>query len=129
MLWFALATLFLIESWLWDNVKEWLRALALALGVERVETWIKEKVEGLSPYATLLVFVIPVLFILPFKVYAVAMMASGHFFYGLATLFLAKTLGLGLTAFLFDLCRDKLLTIGWFAQFYAFVLRVQSLGA
>lgn len=125
-LWFALATLFLIESWLWDNVKEWLRLLARALGLERVEAFLEGFVKGLSPTATLFVFAVPALFILPFKVAAVAMIASGHLGWGLTLILAAKTLGLGVTAFLFDLCRDNLLQLSWFARFYHVVLRVRA---
>jgi len=124
--WFALASLFLIESWLWDNVKEWLRALARALGVERIEAWVRDFVAGLSPRATLFVFAIPVLVIFPFKIVALALIASGRVGFGILLILVAKTLGLGVTAFLFDLCRDKLLQLNWFAKFYAIVLRVRA---
>jgi len=124
--WFALATLFLIESWLWDHVKEWLRSLARALGLERVEDWLAAFIKDLSPTASLFVFAIPALCILPFKLAAVALIASGHFGYGLATILAAKALGVGVTAFLFDLCRDKLLQLGWFARFYGLILRIRA---
>ena len=124
--WFALATLFLIESWLWDHVKEWLRLLERTLGFERIEAWIAAFLKGLSPWATLVVFAIPALMILPFKVAAVAVMASGHFGWGIALILAAKTLGLGVTAFLFDLCRDNLLQLVWFERLYRLVLRVRA---
>ncbi len=124
--WFVLATLFLIESWLWDHVKEWLRWLARRLGAERLEAFIVSFVEPLSPPATLIVFTVPVLLILPLKIYAVDLIATGHVGYGLTVILTAKTLGLGVTAFLFDLCRDKLLRMRWFAKFYDLVLRVRA---
>jgi hypothetical protein len=124
--WFALAVLFLIETWLWDHVKEWLRAAAKALGADRIEAWLTEVIRRLSPPATLTVFAAPVLMILPLKIYAVAQIATGHVAFGLAVILFAKTLGLGVTAFLFDLCRDKLLQMLWFAKFYAVVLRVRA---
>jgi hypothetical protein len=124
--WFTLATLFLIESWLWDHVKEWLRALALALGLKRIEAWLAAVVDGLSPTATLFVFALPALLILPFKLIAVALIVSGHIALGVATILAAKTLGVGVTAFLFDLCRDKLLELRWFASFYRLMLRIRA---
>ncbi|WP_246207059.1 hypothetical protein [Methylocystis heyeri] len=124
--WFTLAVLFLLESWLWDHVKVWLRLLAEALGVKRIEERIASLIRDLSPWATLTVFIIPVLTILPLKIYAVAQMAQGHFAYGLCVIFAAKALGLGVTAFLFDLCRDKLLQMSWFASFYHLVLRIRA---
>lgn len=124
--WFTLATLFLIESWLWDHVKEWLRFLARAIGLERVEAWLASAVKALSPTATLFVFAMPALFILPFKLVAVALIASGHIGSGLVVILAAKTFGVGVTAFLFDLCRDKLLQLGWFARFYRLMLRIRA---
>ncbi|HMK89856.1 MAG TPA: hypothetical protein VK446_09530 [Methylocystis sp.] len=124
--WFALATLFLVESWLWDHVKEWLRLLARALRLQRIEALLEAFVKDLSPVATLLVFAVPALVILPVKLAAVAVIAAGHLGYGLALILAAKTLGLGVTAYLFDLCRDKLMQIAWFARFYHLVLRVRA---
>lgn len=124
--WFALATLFLIESWLWDHVKEWLRRLARQLGVERLEASLTALIERLSPPATLAVFTIPFLVILPLKILAVELIARGQLGYGLVVILAAKTLGLGVTAFLFDICREKLLRMAWFARFYALVLRVRA---
>jgi hypothetical protein len=124
--WFTLALLFLLESWLWDHVKVWLRNLAQILGFKRIEEWISNAIRDLSPWATLTVFVVPVIVIFPLKIYALALIAHGHVVYGLAVIFAAKALGLGVTAFLFDLCRDKLLQMSWFARFYALVLRVRG---
>jgi hypothetical protein len=124
--WFALAVIFLFESWLWDNVKEWLRALAVLAGVERIEAQLVAFLARLGPYPTLAVFVVPAIAILPLKIAALALIAHGHVIGGLVVIFLAKTLALGVSAFLFDHCRDKLLTIDWFARFYALVLRVRA---
>ncbi len=124
--WFTLALIFLIESWLWDHVKEWLRKLALTLGAERFEVWLAGVIRDLSPPATLGVFVVPFAMVLPLKIYAVEEIARGHVGYGIFVILLAKTLGLGVIAFLFDLSRDKLLQMAWFAKFYAVVLRVRA---
>jgi len=124
--WFALALIFLFESWLWDHVKDWLRALAVLAGVARLEAQIAAFLSDLAPYPTLAVFVIPALAILPLKIAAVALIAHGHVLGGIAIIFAAKTLALGVSAFLFDHCRDKLLQIGWFAKLYALVLRVRA---
>jgi hypothetical protein len=124
--WFTLALLFLLESWLWDHVKVWLRDLAQFLGFKRIEEWITGAIKDLSPWATLFVFVIPVIVIFPLKIYALALIAHGHVLFGLVVIFIAKALGLGVTAFLFDLCRDKLLQMNWFVRFYGVVLRVRA---
>ncbi|CAN2535127.1 hypothetical+protein [Methylocapsa aurea] len=122
--WFSLAVLFLVESWLWDHVKLWLLRLASALGVKELETRLRVFIAGLSPAATLAVFALPAITILPLKLLAVAAIAHGHVIAGLGVILAAKTLALGVTSFLFDASREKLLQIGWFAKLYATVLRV-----
>lgn len=124
--WFTFALIFIIESWLWDHVKEWLRILAQKLGAERIEAWIADAIKELSPPATLGVFAVPFVMILPLKIYAVEEIAQGHVGYEIMVIFAAKTLGLGVVAFLFDVCRDKLMQMPWFARFYALVLRVRA---
>lgn len=124
--WFVLAVLFLIESWLWDNVKLALVYLARELGLARLEARLREFIAGLSPYATLAVFAVPALTILPLKLLAVGAIAHGHVVFGLVVIFAAKTLALGVTSFLFDMSRDKLLQLQWFEWLFALVLRIRA---
>jgi hypothetical protein len=124
--WFALALIFLVESWLWDNVKQWLRRLGLALGLERFDQWLAGVVAGLSPQKTLAVFALPLVAVLPLKILALSMLAHGQIVAGIGFIFLIKTLMLGVEAFLFDLCREKLLEMAWFGQFYSMVLDVRA---
>ncbi|GLI91719.1 hypothetical protein [Methylocystis echinoides] len=124
--WFTLAILFLIESWIWDHVKEWLRQLERLLGLERFESWLKARVEPLSPQMTLALFAIPMIGVLPFKLAAVALLGQGHVVTGIIFIFLVKSLTLGVEAFLFDICRDKLLQMAWFARLYSIVLDIRA---
>lgn len=121
-LWFALAVIFLVESWLWDHLRDGLRALGRMLGVERFEPWLRSAIAPLSPQVTLAIFIIPVLAILPFKVVALALIADGYFVGGLIAAFGAKVFALGVTSFLFDICRDKLLQMPRFARFYEMMI-------
>jgi hypothetical protein len=124
--WFTLAVLFLVESWLWDNVKIGLVRLAHELGVTRLEAALRDFIAGLSPYAALAVFAVPAAAILPLKLLAVGAIAHGHVVAGLSVILAVKVLTLGVTSFLFDLSRDKLLQLGWFAKLYELVLRVRA---
>jgi hypothetical protein len=124
--WFTLAVIFLVESWLWDNVKLALVWLAHRSGLKDLEPRARAFIGGLSPVATLGVFALPALAILPLKLTAVAIMAHGHVLTGLAVIFGAKTLGLGVTSFLFDASREKLMRLAWFARVYHMVLRVSA---
>jgi hypothetical protein len=122
--WFTLAILFLVESWLWDNVKIALVRLASALGLKELETRLRGFIASLSPMATLAIFALPAITIFPLKLLAVAAIAHGHVIAGISVILAAKTLALGVTSFLFDASREKLLQIGWFVKLYETTLRV-----
>lgn len=124
--WLTLAVLFLIESWLWDHLKEWLRAVGHELGIARIEPWLEGVVAKLSPQRTLLLFALPAVLILPFKFLALSLIAHGHVLNGLIAIILAKTFALGVTAFLFDICRDKLMQMQWFCRFYSIMLAIRA---
>ncbi len=124
--WFAMALIFLLESWIWDHVKDWLRRLERALGLQRIEPWLARLVDRLSPPMTLALFAVPMVAVLPFKVAAMALLAQGRLGLGLLFIFLVKSLTLGVEAFLFDICRDKLLQMQWFGGLYAIVLEARA---
>lgn len=124
--WFVVAALFLFESWLWDNVREWLRRLGRALGVERLDPWLRRVVAGLSPRATLLIFFAPAVAIYPVKFLALGLIVRGHLLLGALAIFLVKTLALGVTSYLFDICREKMLQMPWFVRVYAAFCRARA---
>ena len=122
--WLTLAVVFLIESWLWDHVSDGLRALGRRLGLERVDPWLRAIVSKLSPPMTLVLFSVPGALIFPFKLIAFGLLARGYIVSGVIAIFAAKTLALGVTAVLFDICRDKLLQMKWFCRVYSLTLSV-----
>jgi hypothetical protein len=124
--WFTLAIVFLIESWLWDNVKVWLRALGRILGAEKIEPWLAALVARLSPPFALVLFAAPLATIMPVKIFALALLANGHIFWGAVAVVAAKVLALGVMSFLFDICREKLLQMPWFGHVYSLVLDLRA---
>jgi hypothetical protein len=56
--------------------------------------------------------------LLPLKFLEVYLIATSSWLGAIAMLVVAKLLGLGVTAFVFDVTRDKLLQIGWFHRMY-----------
>jgi hypothetical protein len=121
-LWMVLAVVFLVEAWLWDRLAPIVAWLVGRLPWERLKAGIAALVQRLPAWAVLGVFLVPVGLILPFKLAGVWLIAHRHVVLGAATFIAAKGVGLGVTAFLFDVTRDKLLTMAWFARFYARVL-------
>jgi len=122
-LWILLALVFLFEAWLWSH-------LAPAVGwiVDRI-AWRELKlrtataIADLPPYPTLLVFLVPVILLLPLKFLGLWMLAHGSWLGATAVLCLAKVVSVGVTAFIFDITRPKLMQLAWFARFYALVMR------
>ncbi len=121
----VLALAFIIESWLWVHVREWLRALNRILGLNLFDLWLKKWAKIHSPYAALCLFLIPAGLILPVKIIALALIAKGRFAIGLFSILLAKILALGVASYLFDLLRNKLLEISWFKYCYVLTLRIR----
>jgi hypothetical protein len=124
-LWFLLAIVFLVEAWIWDHLGPVVGRAMAALPLEAVRRRLEQVIERLPPYLTLLVFAIPAVVLLPFKLLALWLLGNGHFVAGGAAFLAAKTVGLAVTAFLFKTCKPKLLEIGWFVRFYALMLRLK----
>src|SRR5262245_33345466 len=117
-----LALVFLFEAWLWDHLKPIVARLVSFVPWARLKAQLAAGIESLPPYPTLLVFLVPVVLLLPLKFLGLWMLAHGLWFGAVALLGLAKVISLGVTAFLFDLTRPKLLQLGWFRWLYEHVL-------
>jgi hypothetical protein len=49
-----------------------------------------------------------------------------HWMSAVFTILFAKLLGVGVTAFVFDVTRDKLLEMGWFEKIYDFIMAMRA---
>ncbi|HLM38013.1 MAG TPA: hypothetical protein VK434_00290 [Microvirga sp.] len=98
------------------------RALAELAPIRRVEA----RIAGLPPRAILLLFLVPLAVIEPFKIYALYLVGQGRFAAAAAAFVAAKVVGLGLAERLFSIGRDKLLSIPWFAWCHARILAIRS---
>ena len=117
-----LALVFLFEAWLWTRLVPIVAWIAHRVGWRELRAWIVAGIARLPPYATLLVFLIPVLLLLPVKFLGLWLLARGSWLGATATLVLAKVVSMGVTAFIFDLTRPKLLELNWFRWFYEHML-------
>lgn len=122
ILWVTLALLFLLETWLWDHLKPLVAAVVGVVPWGKVKDLLRRGIESLPPWAALIVFVIPLIVLLPLKFLEVYFLATRNWLGAAFVLVLAKLLGLGITAFVFDATRDKLLQMAWFRRFYAWVM-------
>jgi hypothetical protein len=117
-LWTLLALLFLLEAWLWDHLQSLVGWFVDLLPLARLKARLREGIEHLPPYAALAVFVVPFIVLLPLKFLEVYLLASRQWVAAVVALVFAKLLGLGVTAFVFDATREKLLQMPWFVRLY-----------
>jgi hypothetical protein len=122
-LWILVALLFLFEAWLWDHLAPAVRWLVDRIAWRALRQGVAVQIERLPPYPTLLVFLIPVVLLLPIKFIGFWMLARGYWLGAMATLGAAKVVSMGVTAFIFDVTRPKLLQLPWFRRLYAWVLK------
>jgi len=117
-----LALVFLFEAWLWSHLAPVVAWIVARIPWAAFKAKVAEAIERLPPYPTLLVFLIPVLLLLPLKFLGLWMLANGSWLGALGVLCLAKVASLGVTAFIFDVTRPKLLQLPWFRWLYEHIL-------
>jgi hypothetical protein len=124
--WVLLAIIFLIEAWLWDHLEPIVARVVAAIPLAEFKEWLTERVDALSPAMTLIVFAVPIIPLFPLKLVGLWLLTHEYWMSAMFTILLAKLLGVGVTAFVFDVTRDKLLEMAWFERLYDFVLTIRA---
>jgi hypothetical protein len=124
--WVLLAIIFLIEAWLWDHLEPIVARVVAAIPLAQFKEWLTERVDALSPAMTLIVFAVPIIPLFPLKLVGLWLLAHEYWMSAVFTILFAKLLGVGVTAFVFDVTRDKLLEMAWFERLYDFVLKMRA---
>jgi hypothetical protein len=124
--WILLAIIFLIEAWLWDHLEPIVARVVAAIPLARFKQWLTERVDALSPAMTLIVFAVPIIPLFPLKLIGLWLLSHEYWMSAVFTLLFAKFLGVGVTAFVFDVTRDKLLEMHWFERLYELVLKARA---
>jgi hypothetical protein len=117
-----LALVFLFEAWLWRHLAPIVGWLVALIPWATFKASVATTIQRLPPYPTLLVFLIPVMLLLPLKVVGFWMLAHGFWLGAVVVLSVAKVVSLGVTAFIFDLTRPRLLELPWFHWFYEHII-------
>jgi hypothetical protein len=125
-LWVVLAIIFLIEAWLWDHLEPIVARAVAAIPLRAFKQWLAERVDALSPAMTLIVFIVPVLPLFPLKLIGLWLLTHEYWTSAVFTILFAKFLGVGVTAFVFDVTRPKLLEMAWFEKLYEFVMSLRA---
>lgn len=116
------ALIFVFEAWLWEQLRPLVAAIVSVIAWDRLKRRLARLVEWLPPWAVLIVFVIPFIVLLPLKFLEVYFLVHRQWLGAIVVLVLAKLLGLGVTAFIFDVTRPKLLQMAWFRRLYELAL-------
>jgi hypothetical protein len=117
-----LAIVFLIEAWLWRHLKPVVAGIVALIPLRRIKRRLKAAVEWLPPPAALVVFAVPALLLFPLKLVAVWLIAHKYWLSATVVFGFAKLAGLGVTAFVFEMTKPKLLQMAWFRWLYLRVL-------
>ena len=108
------ALIIVFEEWGWRPLAAALAQLARLKPI----AWLEARIQRLPPYGALLVFGAPSILILPLKLVAVFLIASGREFEATLLFIGAKIIGTAIVARLFQLTEAQLLRIPWFARVY-----------
>jgi len=128
-LWILLAIVFLIEAWLWDHLEPIVARVVAMIPLRAFKQWLSDRVDTLSPAMTLIVFIVPVIPLFPLKLVGLWLLTHEYWISAIVTIIVAKLLGVGVTAFVFDVTRSKLLEMGWFEKLYEFVMALRAKAA
>ena len=79
---------------------------------------LRRLVEGLGPYQSLVLLLIPTSLVEPLKLIAVAVAGEGHWITGTVMIVVAYAASLLLVERLFMIVKPKLLTLPWFARLW-----------
>jgi hypothetical protein len=123
--WVLLAVIFLIEAWLWDHLEPVVEKVVAWIPLRQFKQWLSDRVDALSPAMTLIIFAVPVIPLFPLKLFGLWLLAHEYWLAAAVTLVFAKFAGVGITAFIFDVTRKKLLEMHWFERVYDFVMRMR----
>jgi hypothetical protein len=128
-LWVLLAVVFLIEAWLWDHLEPIVERMVARIPLRAFKHWLAEKIDALSPALTLVVFIVPIIPLFPLKLFGFWLLTHEYWVSAIAMMVVAKLLGVGVAAFIFDVTRPKLLKMQWFKKLYELVLALRAKAA
>ena len=109
------ALLVLFEEWGWEPLQRLMARIARLPVLRQLEALIAR----LPSWAALAVLALPSLLLIPAKLAALWLIASGKKTLGVAFIIVAKVVGTAIVARLFALTRPALMQMAWFATLYA----------
>jgi len=119
---FVVALALLFETWIWDSVVAVGRRVLGVVPWAAIRARLVRLINAMPAWAALLLFGIPFIVAETGAFVCVVIAATGHVVAGASGYVVVKVFGFGLVIPIFDLTRDKLLTMPWFAVIYQRVM-------
>ena len=113
-----LAIIFLFETWVWRKLVALASAVAALLPWEAFRDAARRVLNRLPAIFSVLLFGIPLAVSEGGAFVSVVMMATGHVVMGMTLYVAMKIFGLFLVPVIFEITREKLLALPWFAYLY-----------
>ena len=113
-----LAVLFLFETWVWRHLVALARAVAERLPWVAFRDGARAIVNRLPAIFAVLLFGVPLAVAEGGAFVSVVMMATGHVTAGMALYVVMKIFGLLLLPVIFEITREKLMALAWFAYLF-----------
>jgi len=120
---FAIAAVYFIVDGVFSYVT---RPVTAWLGERKILVRLRRWITSLAPYPSFALFAVPVVLLEPAKPLSGYLIASGHFFAGAVVFITAEVLKLTIVDRLFQLNREKLLSIPVFAWGYGYWRRMMD---
>jgi hypothetical protein len=117
-----IAIVFLIEAWLWRHLGPVVVRVVARIPLRAVKAWTAGALRTLPPPAALVVFIVPVVALFPFKLLGLWLLANQQWLGATVVLVFAKLVGVAITAFVFEVTKPKLLRMAWFRWLYEHVM-------
>jgi len=112
MLLFAIG--FLFETWIWGGMVRAVAFIAARIPWARFKVGAQRIINRLPAFVAVLLFGVPLAAMEFGSFLSVVAIAFGHVVLGAVMYGLMKVVGVGLVAVIFDLTREKLMTLPWF---------------
>jgi hypothetical protein len=111
------------SEWLWNPL---LRAIKVITRWGPI-AWLENQIRALPSWASLLMFAIPAIALLPFKLAGLYFLANGKKVLGLGIFFAAKIVGTGLLAWIYSLTERALERYQWFISVRGFYRKIKTI--
>ena len=118
----AAVVYFLLDALAYWVVRPVLRRIAQVPVFARLSRWAGAWIAGLGPYPSLALVLVPLALLEPAKLVGAWLLATGQPLAGAAVIAGTELVKIVLVERLFHITKPKLLTIGWFARGYGWVI-------